>query len=902
MFNYPQFSTSERLLNNTPTTIPYQIDTILKFVSYHYSPLYEKIEIVLMDTTISLSPFPKFITDIQPETENDLESKYIKENEWTFIPIKTMESLSIITNQIKQRTRLLLSLIFKLKSFFSTILQTHDLIQHIHSCIHRYVPLMIEIESQEFHTQNDTQPPNTKQDFHNFPLIAPDINDFKQANVISKDNIPDATWLLDASFVYNGLNESNHQLLLYKFRYATDSETQLLDYLIHFLYKTNPHPCYGRQLHKLCLDACKSKKCSAFFVDFLGKILLAGMLGVYSSSKIQAPLDVCVHLYVLYKEGISRKFLCDSLSDETAFVLLYLAREYTYHLVDQSPSFSKFVSTQPNWDNFRADKSKICDRLRHSLHFYIRETVVPLVRSGEMLEDFNVLANSMKAADLVCRIQCKDIKNVFSTEGNLHYNIRAVYDVFDNHNLVTYHDRWMDCAELQSITKTNYRPWCGKEYLLPDPTPQVPSEVERMIREFVNLYYEDEEYMTKHMPLHWLVLLGMTVEGCCKMRQAVFSKSTVLKKTVKELCRWDFLLTFTLLRCMRERFILVPIRGCASYFVQRMVNMIEFFNVQPDETFPSVAAMTLVCPSCKDIKDQVFHQQHVVGQTGLGAGKVKMNNECEYYCARHVSRNDWENIFPNKRKRRQQNIEKKKNIVRRKRREMIKKRGKEDDDVEDGEEDGEEEGEEEEEEEEEGGEGGEEGEGEEEEGEKNDATTRRKIAKLIQTQHEIKKCEKTKTIELYGLYGPSIFNGTVYIACCNCGKVVDKYQIHYLNKSVVCSSCFVANFDEKRYKTEKCEYCDSLISNRKKVLKFTLFDDCHGVNEMEKQQFRDMYFCHHHNSLSWINTHNIISKKQVMTGIINNWGKSKDNSRFNIIQVGDISAGEYEFSIKKNLG
>lgn len=858
MFNYPQFSTSERHLNTT--TIPYQIHSILQFVSQHFSQSYASVEIALLDHSIILTPIPKFIKDLSSpiqQQQQQQEMEYIKEHEWTFIPIKTSDHLTTITTQIKERTRLLLSLAFKVKSMSSR----NHIFQNIHACIHRYVSLMIQIESEEFYAQsNVNDDDDDDQDQYNpdcsmFPFLVPDINDFKQCVIISVDTIPDATWILDASFVYNGLDESNHQLLLYKFRYATDAETQLLDYLIHFLYKTNPHPCYGRQLHALCSEACRNKKCSSFFVDFIGKILLAGMLGVYSSAENKPSLDVCVQLYALYKDGISRDSLLASLTDKTAFALLYFAREYTYHLIDQSPSFSKFVKTQPNWENFRANKVKICDRLRQTLYSYIKNTIVPLVRSGELTDSFNVLGECLMETNRACRLQCKDITNVFSKEGNLHYNMRAVYEVFDNHNLVTYHDRWKSCRELQSITKTNYKMWCGKEYLLPDPTPHVPPEVEEMIRQFVDVYYQDDDYMTRHMPLHWLVLVGMSVEGCCKMRQAVFSKNTVLEKTVRDLDRRDFLLAFTLFKCMRERFMLVPIRGCKSYFVQRMVNMIEFFNVKPEETFPAVAAMTLVCPSCKDIKDQVFHQQHVVGQTGLGAGKVKMNDEGKYYCARHVSRNDWDNIFPRRRKRRY-TVNK------------IKDEDQDQDEDDDNDDDT----------------------------NKNDATTKRKIAKLIQTQHEIKKCETTRTIELYGLYGPSIFNGTVYMACCNCGKIVDKYQVHYLEKSMVCSSCFVANIDEKRYTIEKCEYCESLISNRKKVMKFTLFDDCHGVNDISKQQFREMYFCTNHNPLSWIHTNNIISKQQVMTGIMNNWGKSKDNSRFNIIQVGDISsAGEYNF-------
>ena len=879
MFNHPQFSISERLLNTTTTTVPYQIDAILQFISDIQLPFKRSIEMILLDNEITTTPFPRFVLDIDT-SQSDISAlqqqsqKYVQAQQWTFIPSKTSKYFTVITDQIKQRTRLLLALaqyIKNLHCYSSSI--TIQISQHIHACIHRFVPLMIEIESEEFYADDDDD--EHIPDFSTFPLFSPDVNDFKQCAVLTSDTIPDATWLLDASFVYNGLDESNHQLLLYKFRYATDAETQLLDYIIHFLYKTNPHPCYGRQLHTLCLEACKNKNTSMFFVDFLGKILLAAMLGIYSSSKIQAPLDVCVQLYALYKDGISREFLCESLSEKTAFVLLYFAREYTYHLVDQSPSFSKFVSTQPNWDKFRPNKSTICDRLRQSIITFVRETVVTAVRRGDVADNFNLLARTMEHADVIGRLQCKDIQNVFSKDGNLNYNIRAVHNVFDNHNLVTYHSRWRDCDELQKITKANYKKWCGKEYLLPDPTPQVPQEIETMIRDFVTAYYYDDEYMTRHMTLHWLVLLGMSVDGCCKMRQAVFSKSTVLEKTVKGLERRDFLLAFTLFKCVKERFLLVPIRGNVSYFIQRMVNMIEFFNIQPHETFPTVAAMTLVCPSCKDIKDQVFHQQHVVGQTGLGAGKVKMNDDGEFFCARHVSRNDWENIFPHHNR-------KKRYVMKKKYKGRNKVGSADDDDMgdDDANDDGNDDGD------------------DDKEKSENNATTERKIAKLVQIQHEIKKCEKTRTIEINGLYGPCSFNGTVFIACCNCGKIVDKYQIHYLDKSMVCSSCFVANIDEKRYKSEKCEYCDCIISNRKKVLKFNLFDDCHTVNEIEKQQFRDMFFCTNHNPLSWIITNNIISKKTVMTGIMNHWGKSKDNSRFNIIPVGDTSAGEYNFALK----
>ena len=185
---------------------------------------------------------------------------------------------------------------------------------------------MIEIESEEFYADDDDD--EHIPDFSTFPLFSPDVNDFKQCAVLTSDTIPDATWLLDASFVSQRAGRKQPPTAtVTNLGHATDAETQLLDYIIHFLYKTNPHPCYGRQLHTLCLEACKNKNTSMFFVDFLGKILLAAMLGIYSSSKIQAPLDVCVQLYALYKDGISREFLCESLSEKTAFVLLYFARE-----------------------------------------------------------------------------------------------------------------------------------------------------------------------------------------------------------------------------------------------------------------------------------------------------------------------------------------------------------------------------------------------------------------------------------------------------------------------------------------------------------------------------------------------------------------------------------------------
>lgn len=616
-------------------------------------------------------------------------------------------------------------------------------------------------------------------------------------------NMPDMKVLLPLAFKYNDKQTSNRRMIKQAFKYTSEYNISVFSNLIHVLYKSIPQRCFNRQQHALLLKACKF---SPNLIDFVGKLVIASLLGLYENSQERASIPVRIELYRYLLCGVSRESLLSQFNQDNTFVLMFIVREYFHYLVENTSGLLILAKDLFEWDAFTDIKNKACDQFRKT----VNSIGAPKGdRNKWLFEIFNGISR------MESDVMMPDFTKQFQQDGSLKNNIDTILKRCIDFNLTHYID----------IPEDQLDP--GNECEFPDPTPSIPEDQVELMRTVI-----DSFPMQEHVPPHWLVFMGISAEKVMKLRCAMFGKVPAFMRVLSLFTKEEYAIVYTFFSLVKNRTIYTEYPGYVHSYQQKLETAIRIFDLKQGDTFPIVAAATLACDNCKDIKHQVFCKKAVRKQTGRGSGKVMIDDWGRILCAKRLMIPEWQVII--KKPVPKKSVPLYKNTIH-----------------------------------------------------QTAAARMRKIAKVIAQQHELNRCKNTVVRQLRCFNGPISYDGVGYDCCHMCLQLMSYEDLFYIGSSLLCAACMKEDTTKTKNQTERCEYCTE-PTNPDRRMEFFLFDD---TVDLSKQDFRKMFFCKQHYPLNWIKEVGIMKKSQVMTGIINGWGTKNDKGE--LIQVGTITRGIY---------
>jgi hypothetical protein len=678
---------------------------------------------------------------------------------------------------------------------------------HVLSCVHIYLhmhaALMIQLEDGRE---------------SRFDAFAPSQCDTR---VLTESSMPNLVPLLKFAFRYNNGEISNARMIKQAFPFCEKPDLEVLERMTHLLYKSIPEKCFGRQLNNLLKTCCNK---SPYLVDLVGRVILASLLGVYETAHVKPRAATIVHLYRVFYRGITVVELAEIFALENAFVMLFIFREFFHFTVHLSPAATSCITEMHDWEQLCVKGAQVCDEMRAHVDTIFADNV-----RGEGVTLAGIIGELQRAC-VGLKLKSATMCQLFNKPSTLGNDVTAISRVLMDFNLVTYRARHADDARIVGITQHTCMQWSGREYLLPDPVPRIEDPVVRgLMKQIIDLCPDD-----RHLPTHWLVLFGMSQEAADALRVRAYGSADKFTQLLHTLTPHEHALVQTFYELASARTLYAERPSFLHVYLKKMTSMVAFFRLRPEDKFPIVAAATLGCPNCLEVKSQVFHTKHIHGHAGATAGKVVLTREGERMCARRPTRTSWQAIFEARHARQPRGLKERRAPV------------------------------------------------------TTERSRFRKIAKIIAKQHMLRRCGQTEMLPLSAVNGSFVFARTESDACTSCGFVLAAENMAVIGIFPICKPCIAWHDFNAVDRRETCEYCSDITfrDNRTEAL---VYDDC--AQAAADRVFRRMYFCGKHHPLYWIARYGYHRKSDIMTGIINDWGKM--TARGVIIEVGTITVGRY---------
>lgn len=333
----------------------------------------------------------------------------------------------------------------------------------------------------------------------------------------------------------------------------------------------------------------------------------------------------------------------------------------------------------------------------------------------------------------------------------------------------------------------------GEEYLMPSPHPSIPDRQLDVMRRVIATFPADF-----HIPFTWLLYFGVPFRHIRDMSTAVFSKLPDLHRTLEALPMDVYAIFFNFFDLCRARADFREYPCDAFMYTQHMRVLHDHHEIREGQPIPAVAGCIQVCENCGDEKYASFFERDVKNKNSK-RGVVTVRGDFSCACAKVPKAADWREV------RRQTDptsfavdmaITEHRPIT------------------------------------------------------QSDETARRKLAKLISTQHMLYRCRNTPTRTLNALGRIVVFRRSVIICCEQCLKVIHQEHAAYHGRRRLCESCarkLVATPDERH----QCDIkpCKRRIKNARDGAYLFVYEDMVPPAE---RGFRTMRLCSHHGSWGWL--------------------------------------------------
>lgn len=338
----------------------------------------------------------------------------------------------------------------------------------------------------------------------------------------------------------------------------------------------------------------------------------------------------------------------------------------------------------------------------------------------------------------------------------------------------------------------------GQEHLAPNPNPEIPQEHLDLMKEIIETFPPDT-----HVTMDWLHAFGVPFDCIRMMKIAVFSKTPDLHRTLVNLPRDIYAIFYNFFVAYRECLDYREYPCDVHMYYSHMKALHDYHHIHEGMPIPKVAGTIQVCPNCGDLKCVSFSERPAKNKNSKGNGVIMLTGEGTTVCAKTRKAADWREVHRQTTQLEDPEAE----LVVTEHRPIYQ----------------------------------------------SEDTRKRKIAKLIATQHMLSKCRSTPTKTLRVLGQIVMFRRSTFIACFKCIGWLKLENAIYVGDTIICQSCYNKSTvpDEEQFRCEVLS-CTKRINTKADGVQVFVYDDM--PEKPSDRKFRMMQLCSYHGNFQWIRT------------------------------------------------
>lgn len=338
----------------------------------------------------------------------------------------------------------------------------------------------------------------------------------------------------------------------------------------------------------------------------------------------------------------------------------------------------------------------------------------------------------------------------------------------------------------------------GQEHLAPNPHPEIPQDRFELMKEIIETF-PCNQYVT----MDWLHAFGVPFDCIRAMKIAVFSKTPDLHRTLVNLPRDIYAVFYNFFVAYRECMEYREYPCDVHMYYSHMRALHDYHHIHEGMEIPNVAGTIQVCPNCGDLKCVSFSERPAKNKNSKGNGVIMLTGDGTTVCAKTRKAADWREVHRQTTQIEDPDAE----LVVTEHRPIYQ----------------------------------------------SEDTRKRKIAKLIATQHMLSKCRSTPTKTLRVLGQIVMFRRSTFIACFKCIGWLKLESAIYVGDTIICQSCYNKSIVPEKEEFH-CEImsCTKRITTKADGVQVFVYDDM-PENPAERK-FRMMQLCSYHGNFQWIRT------------------------------------------------
>lgn len=580
------------------------------------------------------------------------------------------------------------------------------------------------------------------------------------------ETIPDVTQLLPLALSFNNAPMSNKRAARSKIPHLTAANIDIVLRLTNILFKLFPHRCNNRECYTQFLNACLN---DSSMREFTIKIIVATLLGVYKESLTKMPVVHRIETYRLFYKPVSMHMLVAALMQHNKATLLYIGKEYFREMVQRVPGFLACLKDIYAWEISDSCTFSIAETIRRRAFARMDEGIRPLTGLSDLFE----------GTDAIIQPQ-HELTRPAQTEKTVGCNVETVV------------------AFMRDINYRTYRPgaeliFAGKEYLAPDPRPTIPKKQMDAMRAVINTFPAESP-----IPFDWLVYFGVPADDIRAMKDAVFNKDPVLKRTLRMLSPASYAIFYAFF-CLRKEQLDYRVIPGDTYMYAMHINAIhDLFGIGVGAPISKVIGSVEVCPVCHDIKCASFQRKNAKHKNSRH-GVAMLASDGTTVCAKVPKKADWQEVI------RQKNMTAEEHLIAL--------------------------------------------------GDQNalmhsNNPRRRKMAKRVVTQKDLQLCNQTPTITLNALGRMVIYRNTLYINCYKCVNFIKMESAIIVGRDKLCEVCAHKAVTVVA-KSQECDIpnCKRVVPRTGNVTRIHAYDD---ISEPGKRDYCVLALCSYHSGSDWL--------------------------------------------------
>jgi len=693
---------------------------------------------------------------------------------------------------------------------------------------------------------------------------------------LTLESLPDVSPLLLLAMAYNSPSNgiSAKKIFQGKFPHMAPENIARVQKLASLIFKGLPIRCYNRQLWntiRRCCVAENSKRgvlMDRDFVSFFFKLVMASALGVYRGAEKLDDVAARMRIYSALYAAVPVAVVLEILTVDNKLALLYVMREFLLEMIARSSGILEALARTHNWDVYVRNIDVITGMVRAQM----RNNVVMTPRTDPSpwrwaLDLFHGVDGRIQALHNHSRGT--------QSEKTVNCDVYLTMKALRNFSLGTYVERMEECGE-----------FVGREYLLTSPSPQLPEAKMALLRKLVQTFPK-----THWVPLDWLVCFGVRPFDIANIEAALFHKMSTLLGQMARIREEDpdgYAVLYNFFVACRDHRKYREFMADATMYTQHAMLLHKHHGVPVDGHIPEVLFCLEVCPACNDFKRASFFPPSRRQKSTAGNNNNRVTSDNIVVCGRRHKAPDWRALLSADRARAREAAGAKRTRA----------------DYESGVEDG--------------GDGEDNEDGDDEEAEQmrqysaffegrhdndfnplqdmyaevgdNDydddllvpnikgsvrvpslKVQRRKFARLVDTQHTLRKCHCQETLRINTRGRFAVYNRVAFFSCTQCGIVIPMYLGINYGVDKLCTTCYAA----AALKPPPRPVCEAACNSRNLRMgeprRFLVYDDTD--DDPAAHRLRTMTLCAHHGSLAWLNEfRGVPTATYVFRGLRERWG------------------------------